>query len=145
MKLKDRKKLPDTLSLEEVITLLESIDLSHPQGERNRAMLEVLYGCGLRVSELINLKEIDGLASERMFYSNRKRKQTTPCTNRFNCRKTLNNIPTTNTFSPKERKRHENFIFLNRNGKQLSRVMVFTSLRTLPLKIAFKKRLAHTL
>ena len=49
------KKLPETLTKEEIIELIESVDLSHPQGVRNRAMLEVLYGCGLRVSELINL------------------------------------------------------------------------------------------
>ena len=49
-------KLPDTLSIEEIDSLISAIDLSHPQGERNRAILEVLYSCGLRVSELTNLK-----------------------------------------------------------------------------------------
>ena len=50
------RKLPDTLSEEEIDKLINAIDLSKPEGERNRAMLETLYGCGLRVSELINLK-----------------------------------------------------------------------------------------
>ena len=49
-------KLPDTLSVLEIDSLISAIDLSHPQGERNRAILEVLYSCGLRVSELTNLK-----------------------------------------------------------------------------------------
>ena len=53
------RKLPDTLSLEEINNLINNIDLSHPQGERNRAILETLYGCGLRVSELLNLKISD--------------------------------------------------------------------------------------
>ena len=49
-------KLPDTLSIHEIDNLISAIDLSHPQGQRNRAIIEVLYSCGLRVSELINLK-----------------------------------------------------------------------------------------
>ena len=53
------RKLPDTLSKDEIDLLIQAIDLSHPQGERNRAILETLYGCGLRVSELINLKLSD--------------------------------------------------------------------------------------
>ena len=49
-------KLPDTLSTEEIDQIINAIDLSHPQGQRNKAIIETLYGCGLRVSELINLK-----------------------------------------------------------------------------------------
>ena len=56
---KTGRKLPDTLSLEEIDRLIETIDLSTNEGERNRAMLETLYGCGLRVSELISLKISD--------------------------------------------------------------------------------------
>ena len=52
------RKLPDTLSTEEIDTLIEAIDLGHPQGERNRAILETLYACGLRVSELTKFKNI---------------------------------------------------------------------------------------
>ena len=50
------RKLPDTLSLEEIDLLINTIDLSKPEGQRNKAILEVLYGCGLRVSELVDLK-----------------------------------------------------------------------------------------
>ncbi len=53
------RKLPDTLSIEEIDLLIATIDLSKPQGERNRSIVETLYGCGLRVSELINLKISD--------------------------------------------------------------------------------------
>ena len=50
------RKIPDTLSVSDIDKLISAIDLSHPQGERNRAIVEILYSCGLRVSELINLK-----------------------------------------------------------------------------------------
>jgi len=53
------RKLPDTLSIQDIDSLIEAIDLSKPEGERNRAMLETLYGCGLRVSELTTLKISD--------------------------------------------------------------------------------------
>src|SRR5690606_11971699 len=53
------RKLPDTLSVDEINSLIKAIDLSRPEGERNRAMLETLYGCGLRVSELIGLQLSD--------------------------------------------------------------------------------------
>lgn len=53
------RKLPDTLAVEEIDALIAAIDLSKPEGERNRAMLELLYGCGLRVSELVTLKISD--------------------------------------------------------------------------------------
>src|SRR5690606_18419975 len=56
---KTGRKLPDTLSVEEIDNLIAAIDLSSNEGERNRAMLETLYGCGLRVSELISLKISD--------------------------------------------------------------------------------------
>lgn len=53
---KTGRKLPDTLSEEEIDKLIGAIELTSPEGERNRAILETLYGCGLRVSELTNLK-----------------------------------------------------------------------------------------
>ena len=56
---KTGRKLPDTLSVEEIDALIAAIDLSSNEGERNRAMLETLYGCGLRVSELVELKISD--------------------------------------------------------------------------------------
>jgi integrase/recombinase XerD len=56
---KTGRKLPDTLSIDEIDTLIKAIDLTSNEGERNRAMLETLYGCGLRVSELVSLKISD--------------------------------------------------------------------------------------
>jgi integrase/recombinase XerD len=53
------RKLPDTLSIDEIDNLVKAIDLSKKEGERNRAIIETLYGCGLRVSELVNLKISD--------------------------------------------------------------------------------------
>ena len=53
------RKLPDTLSINEIDKLIQAIDLSKKEGERNRAIIETLYGCGLRVSELVNLKISD--------------------------------------------------------------------------------------
>ena len=137
------RKLPDTLSLEEVITLLESIDLSHPQGERNRAMLEVLYGCGLRVSELINLKLTDWHQSEGFVKVTGKGNKQRLAPIGSIAEKHLTTYLQQIRSHQKRVKGHENFIFLNRNGKQLSRVMVFYIIKDLAIKNNIQKRLAH--
>ena len=67
-------KLPDTLSTEEIDQIINAIDLSQPQGQRNKAIIETLYGCGLRVSELIELKISDLYFSEDFYKSYWKRK-----------------------------------------------------------------------
>jgi integrase/recombinase XerD len=139
------RKLPDTLSREEVITLLESVDLSHPQGERNRAMLEVLYGCGLRVSELINLKLTDWHQNEGFVKVIGKGNKQRLAPIGSIAEKHLTTYLQQIRSHQKRVKGHENFIFLNRNGKQLSRVMVFYIIKDLAIKNNFQKKISpHT-
>lgn len=139
------RKLPDTLSLKEVITLLESVDLSHPQGERNRAMLEVLYGCGLRVSELINLKLTDWHQNEGFVKVIGKGNKQRLAPIGSIAEKHLTTYLQQIRSHQKRVKGHENFIFLNRNGKQLSRVMVFYIIKDLAIKNNFQKKISpHT-
>jgi integrase/recombinase XerD len=139
------RKLPDTLSREEVITLLESVDLSHPQGERNRAMLEVLYGCGLRVSELINLKLTDWHQNEGFVKVIGKGNKQRLAPIGSIAEKHLTTYLQQVRSHQKRVKGHENFIFLNRNGKQLSRVMVFYIIKDLAIKNNIQKKISpHT-
>ncbi len=139
------RKLPDTLSREEVITFLESVDLSHPQGERNRAMLEVLYGCGLRVSELINLKLTDWHQNEGFVKVIGKGNKQRLAPIGSIAEKHLTTYLQQIRSHQKRVKGHENFIFLNRNGKQLSRVMVFYIIKDLAIKNNIQKKISpHT-
>ncbi|MEI7895609.1 MAG: site-specific tyrosine recombinase XerD [bacterium] len=138
-------KLPVTLNVTEIDQLIGNIDLSKPEGKRNKAMLETLYGCGLRVSELVNLKisnlffndgfikvtgkgdkerlvPIGSIArSEIMFYLKSLRPHVIAV------------------------KGQEDVLFLNRRGSGLSRVMIFTIIKRLALKAGIKKKISpHT-
>ncbi|MGB0917892.1 MAG: site-specific tyrosine recombinase XerD, partial [Flavobacteriales bacterium] len=140
------RKLPDTLSNDDVIKMIDSIDLSKPEGERNRAILETLYGSGLRVSELINLKisniyfndgfmrimgkgskerlvPIGGISAKRIEdYVNKIRVHV--------------NI----------KKGAEDFVFLNRRGNHLSRVMIFNIVKQAAVDAGIEKSISpHTL
>ncbi len=139
------KKLPDTLSKEEIIKLIESVNLSHPQGERNRAMLEVLYGCGLRVSELINLKLSDWYRKEGFVKVIGKGNKERLAPIGGIAEKHLNTYIKQIRSHQNKAKGHENFIFLNRNGRKLTRVMVFYIIKELAKKINLKKKVSpHT-
>lgn len=142
---KTGRKLPDTLTRGEIITLIESVDLSHPQGERNRAMLEVLYGCGLRVSELINLKLTDWYQKEGFVKvlgkGNKERLAPIGTIAEKHLKTYIEQIRN----HQKIAKGHKNFIFLNRNGRQLTRVMVFYIIKDLAQKNNIKKTISpHT-
>lgn len=137
--------LPDVLTMEEIDKIIEAIDLEKPEGRRNKAMLETLYSCGIRVSELVNLKvsnlffrqgyiKVEGKGEkerlvpvsetakvEILFYMNDYRKQL--------------NIA----------KSSENILFLNRRGGKLTRVMIFTIIKNLAKKAGIKKKISpHT-
>jgi integrase/recombinase XerD len=139
------KKLPEVLSIEEIDSLKNAIDMSKNEGHRNRAIIETLYSCGLRVSELVNLK-ITNIYFEEGFIrvigkGNKERL-----------------VP----FSPSVEKEikiyrdlvrvhqeikdgHEDFLFLNRRGAQLTRVMIFTIIKDLALVARIKKNISpHT-
>ena len=140
------RKLPDTLSLEDINNLIAAIDLSSPEGERNRAILETLYGCGLRVSEIVTLR-ISDLFFEEGFIkiTGKGNKQRfvpiAPSTQRYITlyKNTIrNHLPIV--------KGHEDTLFLNRRGKQLTRAMIFTIIKALAVKINLGKNISpHTL
>jgi integrase/recombinase XerD len=139
------RKLPDTLSIEEIDRIIAEIDLSTPEGERNRAMLETLYSCGLRVSELITLKISDLFFNEgfiRVIGKGDKQRfvpineQTQKYINIY--------INLIRTHLP-IKKGFEDTVFLNRNGKQLTRNMVFIVIKNLAEKAGLRKNISpHT-
>ncbi len=139
------RKLPDTLSLDEINELIKAIDLSKPEGERNRAMLETLYGCGLRVSELINL-QISDLFFEEDFIkvTGKGDKQRFVPISPLN-KKYIGIYRHQVRVHQKIQKGYEDILFLNRRGKGLSRAMIFTIIRQLGEKIGLKKVISpHT-
>lgn len=142
---KTGRKLPDTLSTSEIDGLIAAIDLSTPEGERNRAMLETLYSCGLRVSELTNLKISDLFFEEGFIKVTGKGDKQRfvpigPSTEKF-----INLYQNEIRNHLKIQKGHEDTLFLNRRGKQLTRAMVFTIIKDLAVKIGLKKTISpHT-
>ena len=139
------RKLPDTLSLSEIDALIAAVDLSLPEGERNRAMLETLYGCGLRVSELVTLK-ISDLFFEEGFIKitgkgNKQRFVPVGNLTRKYIEIYKNNIRTHLNIQ----KGDEDTLFLNRRGKQLTRAMIFTIIKKLAVAINLNKTISpHT-
>lgn len=123
------RKLPDTLSLEEIDLLIQSLDLSTPEGERNRAILELLYGCGLRVSELVNLKLSDLFFAEGFIrVTGKGSKQRLIPINEYSIKLIsiyINQI----RVHQLPQKGEEDILFLNRRGKRLTRVMIFTIIK----------------
>ena len=143
---KTTRKLPDTLSVSEIDELMKQIDYSLPEGQRNRALLEIIYSCGLRVSEAVNLKITDlhfnedyimvigkgdkqrmvpvgGLAKKYVTIYLKEIRPLIPC-----------------------KKESSDVLFLNRRGSKLSRVMVFLILKDLAHKAGIKKIISpHTL
>jgi len=121
------RKIPDVLSYEEIQSILEAVDLSEPQGTRNRAILETLYACGLRVSELINLK-LNNMHLDLGFlkvHGKNNKERLVPIGGAAikhiklyldHVRRLQKNI----------KSGEENIVFLNRRGHRLTRVMIFT-------------------
>ena len=138
-------KLPDTLSIEEIDSLISAIDLSHPQGERNRTILEVLYSCGLRVSELTNLK-LSNIRFKEGYVKvlgkgNKERFAPIGSSAIKFMNIYLNEIRNHQTI----KKGSEDIVFLNRRGNKLTRVMIFTIIKQLAEKIGMKKKISpHT-
>ena len=139
------RKLPDTLSTEEINQLIEAIDLSHPQGERNRAILETLYGCGLRVSELITLKLSDLFFEEDFIkVTGKGDKQRFVPISEVN-KKYINIYRYEVRVHQKIPKEFSDYLFLNRRGKKLTRAMIFTIIKSLAEKIELQKNISpHT-
>ncbi|WP_289040834.1 site-specific tyrosine recombinase XerD [uncultured Zobellia sp.] len=139
------RKLPDTLSEDEINSIIGAIDLSKAEGERNRAMLETLYGCGLRVSELVDLKisdlffeegfiKVTGKGDKQRFVpiSEVNKKYITIYRNEVRVHQDI-------------KKGFEDILFLNRRGRQLTRAMIFTIIKNLAVAINLKKSISpHT-
>lgn len=142
---KQKRVLPDVLGFDEIENIIAQIDLSKPEGGRNKAILETLYSCGLRVTELVNLKlsclyldigfvKVTGkgnkerlvpIGSDAIKYINIYK----------------NDIRVHITIKPGQ----EDFLFLNRRGSQLTRVMIFVILKDLAKKAGIKKNISpHT-
>lgn len=139
------RKLPDVLSVEEINTLIGAIDLSTPHGERNRAMLETLYGCGLRVSELIQLKLSDLYFDEDFIKvtgkGNKQRLVPISSVNKKYIDLYRNLVRVHQSIAADS----ADVLFLNRRGKPLSRAMVFTIIQRLKEKVGSKKKIGpHT-
>lgn len=139
------RKLPDTLSFPEIENLLAAIDLSTPEGTRNRAMLEMLYGCGLRVSELTNLKISElyaDLGFVRVFGKGDKVRLVPVGPDAL--KYTLLYMEHVRS-QLKVQKGAEDIIFLNRRGGTLSRIMVFLIIKELASHIGLRKNISpHT-
>ena len=138
-------KLPDTLSIEEIDKLIAAIDLSTEQGERNRSMLEILYSCGLRVTELITLKLSNVSFVEGFIKVIGKGDKERLAPIGKTALKYLNIYISEVRNHQNIQKGYEDIIFLNRRGKQLTRVMIFTIIKQLAEKIGLKKKISpHT-
>ncbi len=138
------RKLPEVLSEEEVKKILESVDLSEPEGQRNRAILETLYGCGLRVSELINL-QISGIFEKEGIISvigkgNKQRLVPIGKPALKHIKIYLNQV----RVHIAVKKGAEAILFLNRRGGKLSRQMVFLIVKKYSEVVTGKKVSPHT-
>jgi integrase/recombinase XerD len=139
------RKLPDTLSVEEIDKLISAIDLSKPEGQRNKAMLETLYSSGLRVSELINL-QITNLFFNEGFIKiiGKGDKERIVPIGRIAIKYIKIYVDEIRVHA-KIKKGNEDFLFLNRRGSKLSRNMIFIIIKGLALKINLKKKISpHT-
>ncbi|SNR33783.1 site-specific tyrosine recombinase XerD [Lutibacter flavus] len=138
-------KLPDTLSIEDIDLLINSIDLSKPQGERNRTLLETLYSCGLRVSELVNLQISDLFFEEGFIRVIGKGNKQRFVPINTQTQKYIANYVNEIRVHLNTQKGFEDTVFLNRRGKKLTRVMIFTIVKNLAIKTGLKKKISpHT-
>lgn len=140
------RKLPDTLSESEVGELIKAVDLTHPQGERNKTILETLYGCGLRVSELIHLQISDLFFDEGFIRVLGKGNKQRFVPINFQSIKRINLYINEIRVHQNPQKGFEDTLFLNRRGKGLTRVMIFTIIKQLTEKLGWNKKISpHTL
>ncbi|MEJ0056256.1 MAG: site-specific tyrosine recombinase XerD [Bacteroidota bacterium] len=139
------RKLPDTLDYAEIVKLLEAIDLSSPEGGRNRAMLEILYSSGLRVSELVELKRANvyfDLGFLRVVGKGNK-ERLVPIGR--DAMKFLNIYLEEIRVHVPVQKGFEGYVFLNRRGKKISRVSIFLIIKSLAIKAGLNKTISpHT-
>jgi len=142
---KQKRKLPDTLSFEEIESIIAQIDLSKPEGGRNKAILETLYSCGLRVTELVNLR-ISCLFMDVGFVrviGKGDKERLVPIGGE--AIKYINIYKNEIRVHIKVKPGQEDFLFLNRRGSKLTRVMIFLMLKELATKAGITKSISpHT-
>ncbi|MCX8485614.1 MAG: tyrosine recombinase XerD, partial [Crocinitomicaceae bacterium] len=139
------RKLPEVLTIEEIDALLAAIDLRKNEGHRNRAMLETLYSCGLRVSELVGLRFSDLFFEEGFIrvIGKGNKERLVPVSPQVQKEIEIYQQHIRNHLNIQ--KGSENIVFLNRRGAQLTRVMVFTIIKNLAESIGLKKNISpHT-
>lgn len=143
---KTGRRLPDVLTADEVLKVLSVIDLSEPNGERNKAILEVLYGCGLRVSELVNLKLSDlRFVEGYLIVTGKGNKQRIVPVGSDAIRQTENYIKYIRN-TRKVSKGSEDIVFLNQRGGRLTRAMIFEIVKKLVARAGINKTVSpHTL
>ncbi|HRP54231.1 MAG TPA: site-specific tyrosine recombinase XerD [Fluviicola sp.] len=139
------RKLPEVLTIQEIDSLQQAIDMNKAEGQRNRAIIETLYSCGLRVSELVSLRFEDCFFNEGFIriIGKGNKERLVPINGQA--------IHEITSYTMGERmdlpikKGNEAFVFLNRRGAQLTRVMIFTIVKQLALSIGLKKNISpHT-
>ena len=138
-------KLPEVLSVNEIEIIISSIDLSKKHGQRNKAIIETLYSCGLRVTELINLKisNINFKEEYIKVIGKGNKERLTPIGS--NALKYIQIYVNEVRIHQKINKGHEDIVFLNNRGSKLSRVMIFTLIKNTLEKCGIKKKVSpHT-
>jgi integrase/recombinase XerD len=142
---KTGRKLPDTLSTSEIDALINAIDDTKDEATRNRAMLEILYSCGLRVTELVTLKLSDLFFEEGFIkITGKGNKQRFVPIGAFT-QKIINDYINNSRSKLSINKGHEDTLFLNRRGRGLTRAMIFTIIKQLALAIGLEKIISpHT-
>jgi len=139
------RKLPDIINNEEIDELIAAVDLSKAEGERNKAILEVLYACGLRVSELTELKMSNLYLKDEFVKVVGKGSKERLVPIGSSAIKQLNIYINHVRVHQKIQSGFEDFVFLNRRGKSLTRVMIFTIIKDLAERIGMEKTISpHT-
>lgn len=139
---KIEKKLPNILSIEEIDRIINNINKEKPESERNIAIIETLYGCGLRVSELINLKISNLFFSEDfIIVTGKGNKQRLVPISEVN-KKSINCYILNSRGKLKIKEEYKDTLFLNRRGSKLSREMIFTIIKNLVLKSKINKKIS---
>ena len=139
------RKLPDVLSIKEIDILMNAIDLGHPQGHRNRAILETLYGSGLRVSELTQLSLSNLFFKEDMIRVTGKGNKQRLVPMGSHSKKHLELYIHKVRNLQKINLAHQDIVFLNRNGSSLTRQMIFTIIKRLANETSIQKQIGqHT-
>ena len=139
------RKIPDVLSIDEIELMINQIDLSHPQGHRNRAILELLYGSGIRVSELTELNLSNLFFKEDMIRvtgkGNKQRLVPMGGVTKKYLKLYINNSRFQQEVDPKD----QDIVFINRRGNSLTRQMIFKIIKELAIKSNIKKQVGpHT-